>query len=66
MVAKRAHSDKEKEIVIERLLKAWKSVPELRLGQLIAISIGLDPFYVEDFILIEKVESEVRKCKDVY
>jgi hypothetical protein len=60
----RAKTDKEKELVLLKLLIAWKQVPELRLGQLIAISIGRDPFYVEDFDIVDKVEREVSRMKE--
>jgi len=59
----RAFSDSEKELIINKLLFAWKALPNLRLGQLLSNSIDKDLFYIEDFILIEKVENLVKKIK---
>jgi hypothetical protein len=52
----RNNSKAKKEEIIARLLSAWERMPEQRLGQLIMNSVGRDPFYCEDYELIEKIE----------
>lgn len=53
----RADEDYEKTLLIERLLAAWKDLPYMRLGQLIVNAEHGDPFYTEDYDLIDKVEA---------
>lgn len=54
----RAHSDEEKQAIVEKLLAAWKSPKgrHLRLGQLIVNAGVVEPFYVEDSELADLVE----------
>lgn len=61
-IAKRAYTPEQKKEIINRLLVVWISLPDLRLGQLIANANltkneDKDIFYIEDFELIEKMES---------
>jgi len=58
----RARTEQEKRVIIQRLLVAWISLPELRLGQLIdnSISTDKDLFFLEDKELIELVEKTVK------
>jgi len=58
----RARSVQEKKEIIQRLLSAWVSLPDLRLGQLIDISEPADKdlFYIEDDELISLIEKRVR------
>ena len=56
----RAHTDSEKAIVLQKILDMWKSMPELRLGQLIDNSIffcNKELFYLEDDALVESMET---------
>ena len=56
----RAHTDSEKAIVLQKILDMWKSMPELRLGQLIDNSIffcKIELFYLEDDALVEAMET---------
>jgi len=59
----RAETDDQKEMVMARILAAWKTQPSLRLGQLIwgsnHLRSGPDLFYVEDFKLVERIEDQV-------
>lgn len=56
----RALTPEQKREVVERLLRAWLERPSERLGQLIVNALPTccsnDPFYVEDFELIEALE----------
>jgi hypothetical protein len=54
-MACRANTPAKKKFVLKRLEKLWLENPEFRLGQLIANAYG-DPYYVEDFDLIERLE----------
>ena len=56
---RRAITEQQKEEVVTRLFTAWKKAKHLRLGQLIVASNGADPFYAEDFALVERVEKLV-------
>lgn len=47
--------------VIEALRKTWQKCPELRFGQLIVNVLGVDPFYVPDKGVIQKMKSFVRE-----
>lgn len=55
----RAKTNKQKEIIINRILEKWKKNPSLRLGQLLMCSISSndDLFYIEDEVLAKKVET---------
>lgn len=58
----RALTEHDKRIVVERLLYAWKQLPNLRLGQLIASANGASKpdtsiFFVEDLQLVQAVEA---------
>lgn len=56
----RAVSKKQKIEVLKRLGKLWLENPNLRLGQLIGniyhYPSGIDPYFDEDFVFIEKLE----------
>jgi len=54
----RAESTEDKKAIISRLYIAWLKKPQLRLGQLLEVSIPSDRdlFYVEDYELINLVE----------
>ena len=52
---RRATTDEEKRVVLERLYVLWCAHPELRLGQLLA-NVSSDLYYTEDFPLIEMLE----------
>lgn len=56
---KRAKTPAQKKEVLDRILQIWIANPSLRLGQMISIALpdGGDPFYVEDYALIEKLEN---------
>lgn len=63
---KRAKTEQQKADINNRILEAWKKVPELRLGQLIDNAIWWDGlkirpplFYFEDQDLVEAVEGYV-------
>ena len=49
----------KKLITMKRLLAAWTRAPDLRLGQLIDVSLqpSNDLFYVEDDVLIAMIET---------
>jgi hypothetical protein len=57
----RAIEDAQKREIVERLLEEWQKLPHERLGQLIVNALparmNSDPFYVEDYDLIEMIES---------
>lgn len=53
--ALRAQTREQRMAIIKRLFLVWDANPELRLGQLIA-NIAPDPYYVEDYELIDKIE----------
>lgn len=57
----RASTPEQKREVIERLYAAWCEQPDMRLGQLIQNSVlgDIAVFYVEDYRLIESVETFV-------
>ena len=57
-MTRRAETPDQKREIVMRLLVAWQSCPQLRLGQLIenAMSPGGNIFYVEDEQLAEQVE----------
>jgi len=45
----RAQTVRQKREVIEKLMKAWVRLPDLRLGQLLTNALGdRDLFYIED------------------
>ena len=58
---KRALEYAQKREIMERLLTEWQKRPHERLGQLIVnalpVRMNSDPFYVEDYDLIEMIES---------
>ncbi len=58
---RRAFEYSQKREILERLLTEWVKRPEERLGQLIVNALparmSSDPFYVEDYDLIEMIES---------
>lgn len=61
MSDQRAYTEGQKEAIIDALFTAWRKMPELRLGQLLANALirGGDEvplFYVEDFDLLKKTE----------
>ena len=60
----RALTPDQKREVVERLLRAWLKAPTERLGQLIVNALPHklqgDPFYVEDFDLVEAIELKVK------
>lgn len=59
MVKKRAITNEEKKIIIDRLYEAWKKEPQMRLGQLITVAFkGLDFFYTEDEDFISTIEDD--------
>jgi len=68
---KRAFSVEQKELVIKAILEVWKSMPELRLGQLLECARPrqdgwrkVDMFYTEDFELVDELkEFELRYKK---
>lgn len=54
----RATTPEQRREVVERLLAVWERHPELRLGQLVCSAGNRhDPFYTEDFELVEKLEN---------
>jgi len=61
-MSKRAETDEDKELLLERLYEAWIQLPELRLGQLLYCSCyndkgpERDMFNVEDEALVAAVE----------
>lgn len=57
----RANTDQEKEEVVRRVLNAWKSCPDLRLGQFLinATSASTELFYQEDYDLALACEDYV-------
>ncbi len=57
---RRAETNRDKEEVMRRLLVAWKCRPELRLGQLIVNVAGGDPFFIEDFDLVQETEEFIK------
>ena len=60
----RAQTSIEKKAIVMRLFVAWISMPELRLGQLISNALGFtgtDCFYIEDEVLVERVETYANK-----
>jgi hypothetical protein len=63
----RAISPNEKRAVMNRLLKVWEKVPELRLGQLIENVMSSDSrkmddiFNIEDRILADAAEEFLKK-----
>lgn len=65
MLEKRAQTPEQKREVIDRLYDAWLRSPDLRLGQLVSLITpnGGDPFYIEDFTLVEKIEAARPKNK---
>lgn len=54
----RAVTEKQKREVLEELLLHWLQKPELRLGQMISNAVAGDPFYIEDYDLIRRIENE--------
>jgi hypothetical protein len=61
----RAYSPEEKRVIMERILTVWIASGDMRLGQLIENSLPLalanDPYYVEDEVLAEYIESFHKK-----
>ena len=57
----RAQTVEQKREILRRLLAAWTSErgQHQRLAQLIVNAAAADPYYFEDFLLIEKIESHV-------
>jgi hypothetical protein len=56
--------------ILGRLLTVWEAHPDLRLGQLIINAAmvrpnHLDPFYIEDEVLISKLEALVKSTRPV-
>jgi hypothetical protein len=56
----RAQTPEEKKAVIGRILRAWEANPSLRLGQLIANSVGPDIYNTEDLDLASLLETYSR------
>lgn len=57
----RAHTPEQKRAIVERLYAQWLHMPDLRLGQLLALAdAGQLLFYVEDEALLELIEMEVK------
>lgn len=58
---RRALEYSQKREILERLLTEWAKRPNERLGQLIVNALparlNSDPFYMEDYDLIEMIES---------
>lgn len=77
LVPNRAESSNEKQNIIDRLHGLWLENPELRLGQLIGAAYPCgrscphcqqdvehrDPFYVEDFDFINRLETALKKAQ---
>lgn len=59
----RAETAEDKKAIIQRIMVAWLSKPNLRLGQLLenALPVEDDLFYMEDDVLIGHLERYVRK-----
>lgn len=57
-IERRAETPEEKRAIIERLYTMWLRHPQLRLGQLIANSITIDLFSIEDSDLIACIEDD--------
>ena len=61
----RATSDGQRRAVVERVLDAWHSNPDLRLGQLISNACHLwrqsDVFYIEDEALVAALDEFVKQ-----
>jgi len=58
----RANTPEQKKEIIDRLLVVWLSVPDLRLGQLIANVVGTgNLFYKEDYNLMVQVEDYLKQ-----
>jgi hypothetical protein len=58
----RAGSKADKKDLLSRLLTAWLTYPDMRLGQLIFVATsGRDIFYDEDEPLLREIEEYVRK-----
>lgn len=52
----RAHTEAEKKVILNRVLRVWLTYPQLRLGQLL-VNAGLaTPYYVEDKAFAELLE----------
>lgn len=51
------------EPLLEKLLFAWKKVPDWRLGQFIFNLAGRDPFFIEDDKLLEEIEKMIENTK---
>lgn len=50
--------------VLDTIMAKWHDNPHLRLGQLLVVATGVnDIFYVEDYILVNKVRSLEREDK---
>lgn len=57
----RADTNEKKEALVKRLLVAWKSVPDQRLGQFLFNAIDEeDMFFMEDSRLIEVLENYLK------
>lgn len=41
----------------EELAGLWEKCPDMRFGQLVVNSLGIDPFYIEDNDALEKIEA---------
>ena len=42
--------------VLRVVARAWKKNPDMRLGQLIANASGSDPFYIEDDLMVARIQ----------
>lgn len=49
----------------KELIDLWKNCPDMRFGQLVVNSVGVDPFYIEDNDALEKIRAFVLSQKEV-
>jgi hypothetical protein len=64
----RALTPEQKRAVMERILRAWEQVPELRLGQFLvgaADRAERDVFYVEDEALADMCEKQASALRNL-
>ncbi len=46
---------------LEAVEKLWRTMPDMRLGQLMWAIAGRDPFHIEDEDTVKRIEERLRK-----
>lgn len=50
--------------ILNTVKKVWEQYPDWRFGQLVVNVLGVDPFYIEDDIILKAFQMNVKEEED--